>query len=61
MREEAKNNPRRRELRGFGPLANYADRATERGEGNSNTNSPDVGSDISSDMKHRTVDGSDGS
>jgi hypothetical protein len=27
------------------------------GEGNSDTNSPDVGSsDISSDMKHRTVD-----
>jgi hypothetical protein len=37
MREEAKNNPRRRELR---------------------KNSPDAGSsDISSDMKHRTVDG----
>jgi hypothetical protein len=28
------------------------------GEGNSDTNSPDVGSnDISSNMKHRTVDG----
>jgi hypothetical protein len=37
MREEAKNNPRRR---------------------NSNKNSPDAGSsDISSDMKHRRVDG----
>jgi hypothetical protein len=32
------------------------------GEGNSDTNSPDAGSsDISSDMKHRTVDGRDGS
>jgi hypothetical protein len=31
-------------------------------EGNSDTNSPDAGSsDISSDMKHRTVDGRDGS
>jgi hypothetical protein len=30
------------------------------GEGNSDTNSPDAGSsDISSDMKHRTVDGRD--
>jgi hypothetical protein len=32
------------------------------GEGNSDTNSPDAGSsDISSDMKHRRVDGRDGS
>jgi hypothetical protein len=32
------------------------------GEGNSDTNSPDAGSsDISSDMKHRTVVGRDGS
>jgi hypothetical protein len=33
-----------------------------QGEGNSDTNSPDAGSsDTSSDMKHRTVDGRDGS
>jgi hypothetical protein len=41
MREEAKNNPRRRELG-----KNFLDAGS---------------SDISSDMKHRTVDGRDGS